>query len=100
MDHKVSFHHIKQNLISNNTSNNTNSANLCSTNLANAIDVNYEFNAPNIPNCNSQNPISHFNTEDNSYTHLVSLTTYSSWNHYKCFVGNVYIPTKKHSLQI
>jgi len=38
--------------------------------------------------------------EDNSYTHLISLTTYSLWNHSKCFVGNVYIPTKKHSLYV
>jgi len=38
--------------------------------------------------------------EDNSYTYLVSLTTYSLWNHSKCSVGNVYIPTKKHSLQV
>ena len=37
--------------------------------------------------------------EDNSYTHLVSLTTYSLWNH-SSSVGNIYIPTKKHSLQI
>jgi len=33
--------------------------------------------------------------EDNSYT----LTTYSLWNHSKCSFGNVYIPTKKYSLQ-
>ena len=39
--------------------------------------------------------------EDNSYTYLVFfLTTYSLWNHSKCSVGNVYIPTKKHSLQV
>jgi len=38
--------------------------------------------------------------EDNSYTHLVSLTTYSLWNHLKYYVGNVYIPTMKHSLQL
>jgi len=38
--------------------------------------------------------------EDNSYTYLVSLTTYSLWNHSKCSVGNVYIPTKKHSLHV
>jgi len=36
--------------------------------------------------------------EDNSYTYLVSLTRYNLWNHSKCSVGNVYIPTKKHSL--
>ena len=35
-----------------------------------------------------------------SYTYLVSLTTYSLWNHSKCSVGNVYIPTKKHSFQV
>ena len=33
--------------------------------------------------------------EDNSYSHLVSLTTYSLCNHSKCSVGNVYIPIKK-----
>ena len=38
--------------------------------------------------------------EDNSYTYLVSLTTYSLWNHSKCSVGNDYIPTKKHSSQV
>ena len=38
--------------------------------------------------------------EDNSYTYLISLTTYSLWNHSKCSVGNVYIPTKKHLLQV
>ena len=38
--------------------------------------------------------------EDNSYTHLVSLTTYSLWNNNKCSVGNVYVPTKKHNLQV
>ena len=38
--------------------------------------------------------------EYNSYTHLISLTIYSLWNHSKCSIGNVYIPTKKHSLQV
>jgi len=38
--------------------------------------------------------------EDNSYTYFVSLTTYSFWNHSKFSVGNVYAPTKKHSLQV
>jgi len=38
--------------------------------------------------------------EDNSYTHFVSLIIYNLWNHSKCFVGNVYIPIKKHSLQV
>jgi len=38
--------------------------------------------------------------EDNSYTYLVSLTTYSLWNYFKCSVGNVYISTKKQSLQV
>jgi len=51
-NNKVSFQHLKQNLISNNTSNNTNSANLSSTNLVNVINANHELNAPNIPNLN------------------------------------------------
>jgi len=38
--------------------------------------------------------------EDNSYTYLVSLTIYNLWNHFRCSVGNVYIPSKKHSLQV
>ena len=33
--------------------------------------------------------------EENSYIHLVSLTTYSLWNHSKCYVENVYIPIKE-----
>ena len=38
--------------------------------------------------------------EDNSFTYLVSLTTYSLLNHSKQSVGNVYIPTQKYSLQV
>jgi len=38
--------------------------------------------------------------EDNFYTYLVFLTTYSLWNHSKCSVGNAHIPIKKHSLQV
>ena len=38
--------------------------------------------------------------EDNSYTHLVSLTTYNLWNRSKCSVGNIYISIKKYSLQV
>ena len=38
--------------------------------------------------------------EDNYYTHFVFLITYTLWNHTKCSVSNVYIPSKKHSLQI
>jgi len=30
----------------------------------------------------------------------IVLLLYSLWNHSKCSVGNVYIPTKKHSLQV
>lgn len=60
---KVSFQHLKLNLISDNLSNNTNSANLSSINLVNVIKGNYDLNAPNIPNGIFQNPISHSNTE-------------------------------------
>jgi len=38
--------------------------------------------------------------KDNLYTYLVSLTIYSLWYHIKCLIGNVFIPTKKHSLQV
>ena len=38
--------------------------------------------------------------EDNFYTHLISLITYNLWNHSKCSVDNVYILTKKQSLQV
>ena len=61
-NHKVSFRHLKQNLISNNTSNDINTVNLSSTNLVNVINDNHELIAPNIPNLNSQNPSSHSNT--------------------------------------
>ena len=36
--------------------------------------------------------------ENNSYIYLVSLNNLR--NHSKCSVGNVFIPTKKHSLQV
>ena len=62
-NHKISFQHLKQNLISNNTSNNTNSVKPCSTNLVNVINVNYVPNTPNISNLNSQNLISYSNTK-------------------------------------
>jgi len=52
-NHKVSFQHLNQNLISNNTSKNTNSVNPSSTNLVYVINGNREFNSPNIPNLNS-----------------------------------------------
>ena len=61
-NHKVFFWHLKQNLISNNTSNGTNSVNLSSTNLVYIINGNYELISSNIPNLNSQNPFSHSNT--------------------------------------
>jgi hypothetical protein len=61
-NHKVSFRHLKQNLISINTSNDINTVNLSSTNLVNANNGNHELIAPNIPNFNSQNPFSHSNT--------------------------------------
>jgi len=65
-NHKVSFQHLKQIIISNITSNNTNSANLRSTNLENFIIANHEFNSPiiyNLNSFNSQNPISYSNAE-------------------------------------
>jgi len=58
-NHKVSFQHLKPNLISNNSYKIINSANLCSINLINVINANHELNAPNIPNLNSQKPISY-----------------------------------------
>jgi len=58
---KVSFQHLKLNLISNNSSNITNSANLSSTNLIHVINGNHEPNALNISNLNSQNLISYSN---------------------------------------
>ena len=60
-NHKVSFRHLKQNLISNNTSNDINTVSLSSTNLVNVNNGNHELIAPNIPNLNSQNPFSHSN---------------------------------------
>ena len=66
-NHKVSFQHLKQNLISNNTSKNTNSVNLCSTNLINVIYGNYELNSLNTPNCNTQNQISYSNSNSKSF---------------------------------
>ena len=62
-NHKVSFWHLKQNLISNNTSNDINSVNLSSTNLVNVNIGNHELIAPNIPNLNSQNPFSYSTQE-------------------------------------
>jgi len=61
------FHHLKPNLISNNTSNITNSENFSSTNLVNIINANHVLNSLNILNLNSQNPISHSNTEKFSF---------------------------------
>jgi len=61
-NHKVSFRHLKQNLISNNTFNDINTVNLSSTNLVNVNNGNHELITPNIPNLNSQNPFSHSNT--------------------------------------
>ena len=61
-NHKVSFRHLKLNLISNNTSNDINTVNLGSTSLVNVNNGNHELIAPNIPNLNSQNPFSHSNT--------------------------------------
>ena len=58
----VSFQHFKQNLISKNISNNKNSVNLSSTNLVNVLNGNHVLNTLNIPNLNSQNPISYSNT--------------------------------------
>ena len=59
---------------------------------------------PNKPNCRGLYLEYHVSCqvilEYNSYTHLVSLTTCSPRNHSKCSVSNVYIPTKKHSLQV
>ena len=57
-NHKVSFQHLKLNLISNIT----NSENLSSTNLIHVINGNHEPNALNISNLNSQNLISYSNT--------------------------------------
>jgi hypothetical protein len=48
-NHKVSFRHLKQNLISNNTSNDINTINLSSTSLVNVINDTHELIAPNIP---------------------------------------------------
>jgi len=46
-NHKVSFQHLKQNLISNNTFNDINKVNLSSTNLVNVNNNgNHELNAP------------------------------------------------------
>ncbi|KAG4108242.1 hypothetical protein H8356DRAFT_1334790 [Neocallimastix lanati (nom. inval.)] len=56
---KVSFKHLKQNLISNNAFNNTISTNLSSTYLVNVVNANHEFNDSNVPNLNSQNLSSH-----------------------------------------
>jgi len=57
---------------------------------------------PNTPGCRGLYLGYHISCqtvlEDNSYTYLATLITYSSWNHSKCSVGNVYILTKKHSL--
>jgi len=61
-NHKVSFLHLKQNLISNNKSNDINTVNLSSTNLVNVNNGNHEQIALNIPNLYSQNPFSHSNT--------------------------------------
>ena len=62
-NHKVSFRHLKQNLIFNNTSNDIKTVNLSSTNLVNVINGNHELITPNIPNLNSQNPFSHLTQE-------------------------------------
>ena len=61
-NHNVFFRHLKQNLISNNTSNNINTVNLSSINLVNVNNCNHELITTNIPNINSQNPFSHSNT--------------------------------------
>jgi len=62
-NHKVSFWHLKQKLISNNTSNDINTVNLSSTNFVNVINGNHGLIAPNIPNLNSQNPFSYSTQE-------------------------------------
>jgi len=84
-----------------------NSENLISTNLVNIINANYELNASNISNLNSQNPISHPNIENFSF--CLSWNT-NGWNFVKrdrieffitifkllflCFSGNtVMVPT-------
>ena len=79
-NHKVSFRHLKQNLISNNTSNDINTANLSSTNLVNVNNGNHELIAPNIPNLNSQIPSSHSNT--GKFSFCLSWNT-NGWNFVK-----------------
>ena len=78
--HKVSFRHLKLNLISNNTSNDINTVNLSSTNLVNVNNGNHELIAPNIPNLNSQNPFSHSNT--GKFSFCLSWNT-NGWNFVK-----------------
>ena len=79
-NHKVSFRHLKQNLISNNTSNDINTVNLSSTNLVNANNGNHELIALNIPNLNSQNSFSHSNT--GKFSFCLSWNT-NGWNFVK-----------------
>ena len=76
-NHKVSFQHLKQNLISNSTFINTNSANLSSINLVNVINGNHDLNAPNLPIRISQNSISLSNTEKFSF--CLSWNTKYQW---------------------
>lgn len=37
--------------------------------------------------------------EYNDFNYILSLCTYSLWNHSKCSIGNVYVPQKKYSLE-
>jgi len=37
--------------------------------------------------------------ENNEFNYILSLTTYSLWNHAQCSIGNVYVPQKKHNLE-
>jgi len=77
------------------TGNSTNDArNPCKVTLPNYKYIQKRMD-PNTPGCGGfyleYHVLSQAVLEDNSYTHLVSLTTCGLWNHSKCFVGNVYI---------
>jgi hypothetical protein len=63
-NHKVSFHHLKQRLISRKYKlDKSQISNLNSVKLVNVVTTSHVPNAPNVPNLNSQNPLSYSNNK-------------------------------------